>query len=200
MKMTIIVSLLLSFSLVSCGSKKKEEKKETAKVSVPSVPAPATLSKSETKNLSQDWSPRVKQVYSQLEEKYGQPNEGTESMFIWYNNGPWKKTVLYNEPGKNILEQVVDMNVPVERMEDLSNFNRSIVVDRTTGEVSSRSDREEMNFLSLNLANEVIEGNKTAMEARREFDEISNSTRAMYMKNLNFAPSYNPNTIEAQEE
>jgi transposase len=29
--------------------------------------------------------------------KYGLPNEATPSMLIWYNNGPWNKTIVHKE-------------------------------------------------------------------------------------------------------
>lgn len=202
MKLSILLTIIMSLMLAACSSAKKEKeekKKEMAAAQAAAVPAAPTLSESQSQQMSANWNPRVKQIYTQLVEKYGQPNEGTESMFIWYNNGPWKRTVLHNEPGSNILEQVVDMEVPAERLGELALFNKSVVVDKTSGEVSSRSDKEDKNFLALNLGKEVIDGNKSAMEARRQYRELSDATeKNQYMDNLNFSSQRSPSSIEGE--
>ncbi len=64
--------------------------------------------------------------------KYGKPNEGTEHMLVWYNNGPWKRTIVYNVETKHIfpvdhtdvMEQWIDYNVPEDKFAaDLQNSN-----------------------------------------------------------------------------
>lgn len=53
-------------------------------------------------------------------QKYGFPQEATMSRVIWYNNKPWKRTVVYREtvphnfptPHKIFLEQAIDYYVP----------------------------------------------------------------------------------------
>lgn len=83
-------------------------------------------------------------------EKYGAPNEYTESMLIWNNNGPWKRTIVYKEevdhhfpmPHKDVLEQFVNRNVPVEKFTELAQYDGSVIVERTKGEISARCDKE----------------------------------------------------------
>lgn len=106
--------------------------------------------------------------------KYGKPNESTEHMLIWYNNGPWKRTIIYNEETKHIfpvdhvdvMEQVIDYQVPANKFSDLASYDGSVTVRRTDGELSAKCDKEGANFLAVNLANDVITGKKSVTEAR----------------------------------
>lgn len=89
-------------------------------------------------------------------------------------NGPWKRTILYKEeiphdfpkPHTDLLQQFIDYKTPVDKFDELATYDGSVIVERTKGEISARCDKEEMNFLALNLANDVATGNKTVEEAR----------------------------------
>lgn len=113
-------------------------------------------------------------------QKYGAPQEVTEERLIWTNNGPWKRTILTRQetkhdfplPHTDFMEQVINYRVPVEMFDDLAAFDGSVMAERTTGELSARCDKEENNILALNLANEVITGKRTAMEAHKEFTNV----------------------------
>ncbi len=133
-------------------------------------------------NLSADevisnWLPEPKELASRLIEKYGQPNEMSTNMLVWYNNGPWKRTVLHNEelphnspkPHTDMLENVIDYQVPPKRASDLDMFDGSVIFDRTAGEMWARCDNEAMNMLALNLANDVITGKRSVEDARMEY-------------------------------
>ena len=112
-------------------------------------------------------------------EKYGAPAEATPSLLIWYKNGPWKRTVVYKEeidhdfpmPHKDVLEQVIDYEVPPDYFDDLAHYDGSVIVERTKGEISARCDKEGANFLALNLANDIVKGNKSVEEARQSYGE-----------------------------
>src|ERR1700721_255009 len=66
-------------------------------------------------------------VASDLITKYGLPKENNAYALTWYDNGPWKRTVLHKEetqhnfpyPHKDILEQTVNYRVPVGKTGDL---------------------------------------------------------------------------------
>ncbi len=100
--------------------------------------------------------------------KYGKPNETTPHMLIWYNNGPWKKTTIYDVETRHIfpvdhtdvMEQVIDYKVPSNKFSALAEYDGSVSVHRTDGEISAKCDMEGANFLALNLANDVITGKK----------------------------------------
>ncbi len=48
----------------------------------------------------------------------------------------------------------------MDKYEDLAMFDGSVIVERTKDEISARCDKEEMNLLALNLANDVAAGKK----------------------------------------
>lgn len=136
-----------------------------------------------------------------LVRKYGQPDEKTASMLIWYTNGPWKRTILYKEEVKHnfpkahvdVVEQFVDHKVPADMLDDLYRFDGSLYVDRTKGEISSRCEREEMNFLALNLAHDILTGKRTVDDARQYYANTAAAFEAgqldnPYLKGLTFTP------------
>lgn len=69
-----------------------------------------------------------------LVKKYGMPNEATDSMRVWLNNGPWKRTTLYKvevelphefpAPHTDSLQQVIDYPVPPNKFSYLANFRQ----------------------------------------------------------------------------
>ncbi|MCK7521191.1 MAG: hypothetical protein MZV64_27655 [Ignavibacteriales bacterium] len=76
-------------------------------------------------------------------EKYGKPDELTPTMLIWYNNDPWKRSVVYREGAASYgfpithcdtLEQVIDYQVPLGKYDALAEFDGSVVAYRTLGE------------------------------------------------------------------
>ncbi len=107
--------------------------------------------------------------------RYGIPDEMTASALTWYDNGPWKRTIvhrdcdqhLFPKPHDDVLEQVVAFAVPLERYDDLARYNGSVHADRTSGELSVRCDDEVTNTLLLNLAVQVAEGELSVEAARR---------------------------------
>lgn len=122
-----------------------------------------------------DWSDTSKKAAKAMLDKYGQPDETTDSMWIWHDNGPWKRTIVYGEavdhrfpmPHKDVLEQFVDYDAPVDKFDELAAFDGSVIVERTKAEMSARCDKEAANFLAINLANDVATGKRSVEEARR---------------------------------
>jgi pimeloyl-ACP methyl ester carboxylesterase len=43
------------------------------------------------------WGATPKKVVHTTIEKYGPPNEATPSRLIWFNTGPWKRTIVYRD-------------------------------------------------------------------------------------------------------
>lgn len=130
--------------------------------------------------------------------KYGAPDHASDMMLCWKNNGPWEKTVVFKEetdhnfpmPHKDVLEQCVSFKVPPDKVDELAKFDGSLKVDRTRGILSATCDKEEMNFLALNLAHDIIIGNKTVEEARdhlaRAAAEFKKGQADQYTQRLHF--------------
>lgn len=123
-----------------------------------------------------DWPEIARSTARMMIEKYGEPNQFNEQALIWYNNGPWQETAVYREPrtrhlvmrDKDYLKQTVNYRVPSDKVAELQRFDKSIDVDTTRGEISSQSESENMNYLALNLAEEIA-GDKRSVEDARAF-------------------------------
>jgi hypothetical protein len=121
------------------------------------------------------WPDAQKNVARQLLDKYGPPNEATPTRLFWYRNGPWKRTELTSDavmhhwpaPHTDFLTQYIDYRVPPELAHLIVQFDGSILVDRTRGEVAARCDSEAANVLGLNMVHELVTGKRTVEEARQ---------------------------------
>lgn len=127
------------------------------------------------------WPDVPREVAQTVMEKYGPPQEATASLLIWHKNGPWKRTILCRDvvqhdfpvPHPDLLEQFVDYQVPPDKFDELAQYDGSVIVERTKGEISARCDKEEMNFLAINLANDIVEGKRSVEEARQFYAETA---------------------------
>ncbi|HSH40186.1 MAG TPA: hypothetical protein VK993_15540 [Chthoniobacterales bacterium] len=137
-------------------------------------PTPNIVDMATVEQIMRDWPKMAQTAAKEMISKYGPPNEVMESRFIWYNNGPWKRCTVYRDeiphhfpnPHSDVLEGVIDYQVPLEKISELVKFDGSLVVERTKGEVISRCDMEAANFLALNMMHEIVTGNMTAEQAR----------------------------------
>ncbi len=125
------------------------------------------------------WPKTPKEVAMKMIAKYGQPNEVTPTMLMWHGNGPWKHTMVFKQevqhdfpgPHTDLLQQVIDYKVPLDKYDDLAMYDGSVVVERTNGVISARCDLEEANFLALNLAHDVATGKRSVADARKFYAE-----------------------------
>lgn len=145
------------------------------------------------------WAPMPKKSAEQTIEKYGAPNEALDSRLIWYNNGPWKRTIVYRDevlhnfpaPHTDVIEQFIDYTVPAEKFSELAAFDGSVIVERTKGEVSARCDMEAANILALNLMHDIVTGKCDAEKAREIYSEVTGTfvlnQPAPYAEKLQFS-------------
>lgn len=144
------------------------------------------------------WPETAQMAATAMIEKYGQPAEVTSDRLIWHDTAPFKRTIVYKEevqhdfpmPHKDVLEQFVDYEVPADKVDELAMYDGSVMVERTKGEMSARCDKEGANYLALNLAHDVVEGDRSVEEAREFY---ANAIREMlegkpsdYMQSLQF--------------
>lgn len=135
------------------------------------------------------WEKQQREAALTIIQKYGYPQEAIPSRLIWYHNGPWKRTVVLRDAAphnlpvnhQDFLAQTVDYRTPVELFDEIARFDGSCYPDRTRGEVTVICDKEEANFLAVNLFHEIVTGKRTADEAKYFMAE----TEANYMlKNI----------------
>ena len=134
-----------------------------------------TVDAMEVERIIDGWPAAQKNIAEQMLAKYGMPNEATPTKLFWYCNSPWKRTVLTSEVvvhhwptvHSDFLTQVIDYRVPPDKFNLIAEFDGSILLDRTKGEVSARCDSEAANVLGLNMVHEIVTGKRTVDEARK---------------------------------
>ena len=129
-------------------------------------------------DVIKNWPDEPRESATRLIEEYGPPAEFSSSLMIWRNTPDgWKRSELSSEltehhfPAKHndFLEQFVDYKVPVGMFSTLAQYDGSVVVDRTRGEMSARCGHTSMNFVAINLAHDIITGRRTVELARAEY-------------------------------
>lgn len=149
----------------------------------------------------QEWPDESREAAQLVIDTYGEPDEATDSLLIWREPGPWKRIEAsktfydHNFPAPHIdsVESFVDYHVPPEAVTALAEFDGSVVVERTAGEVSARCHDEQANFLALNLMHDIVTGQRSVGEARdyyaREFLAARSGGQTPYMERLRFPTS-----------
>jgi hypothetical protein len=140
------------------------------------TPSPAPVSPAAAawvqKNLV-GWPKMSIAVAADLITAYGLPKDSNARELTWYDNGPWKRTVLHKEeiqhnfpyPHKDVLEQTVNYRVPADKVADLVKYDGSLVVDRTRGELTVHCQNEQANTLTLNIADDIVKGDRSVEQA-----------------------------------
>lgn len=147
--------------------------------------------------LTRDWAKTPRQVVQTVMGNYGPPDEATESLLIWHRNGrgsgAWRgrsrwgigsrghTRTSWNRPSTTAFRSTSTASWPV---------TGSVIPERTKGEVSAPCEGEELNFLALNLANDICTGAIDAEKARIRCSEIksafSNGEEHPYTQGLQF--------------
>jgi hypothetical protein len=140
--------------------------------------------------------------------KYGKPDDMTSTLLVWHNSGPWVKTVLFKMeqphkfpmPHTDVLQQWVSYKVPTDMLDELAMYDRSVVVERTTGMISARCDKEGANVLALNLAHDIATGKRSVADTRNMYGEEIMKMKAgqmtEYTKDLTFSPDMNAADVD----
>jgi hypothetical protein len=160
------------------------------------------VSLDEAQRILDAWPAAPRKVAEKLLDHYGPPNEATSTKMFWYRVGPWARMELtadevlhhFPTPHTDFLTQYVDYPVPAEKASALAEFDGSVIVDRTAGQIGARCDHESYNTLTLNLAVDIIEGRRTVDDAREFYAETAAAfvlgRDAPYAERLQFtAPS-----------
>ena len=150
--------------------------------------------------IIESWPAAPKKIVEETISQYGLPNEGTPTMLIWHDNGPWKRTIITSDetahdfptPHTDFITQTINYDVPVEKLPELAEFDGSLIVYRTAGQVMASCDNEAANFLAMNLMHEIVEGRMNAEQARKELGEQQAAwlmnREAPHAQTITFAP------------
>lgn len=150
--------------------------------------------------IIQSWPEDAREPAQLVIDKYGEPDEVTESLLIWHNVGRWKRIVASKAvfrhnmpvPHWDAVESVINYQVPVEFITPIVEFDGSVTVKRTAGEAAAQCHDEEANTLALNLMHDIVTGEKSVRQARdyyaKEFLDYRRKKPTPYMNELRFAP------------
>lgn len=114
------------------------------------------------------WPQQSQTAAHRLIEKYGVPDEVGRKRLVWNDNGPWKRTVVHREAGRDVIEQVASYHINNDRYELVGKLPGQVSAERGREEIASRANSEALNFLALNLADEVLSG-------KRQLDDAANA-------------------------
>jgi hypothetical protein len=126
--------------------------------------------------VADGWSDTSALAARRLIEQYGAPDEVRSDRMVWRGNGPWRRTVvrdvrppLIEGADLGVVEQTIVLPLAPGQAADVSAIDGRVTFDARTAELTARADREELNFLRLNLADDVADGRRTVEDARREY-------------------------------
>src|SRR4029077_19885173 len=71
----------------------------------------------------------------------------------------------FPKPHVDVLEQTVDYRVPLDKVADLLKYDGSLGIDRTRGELSAHCDSEQQNTIALNIADDIVKGERNVEQA-----------------------------------
>ncbi len=137
----------------------------------------------------QEWPERSRLVARTMIEKYGEPSRFGDDALVWFNNGPWQRTVVHRRGlsrglglrDRSVLEQSISYDVPAAKLAELEKFDKRLEFDAASGELSSRSDSESSNYIVLNLADAIISDKRSVDDARdflRRTERLAKSGRS----------------------
>ena len=194
-KLLVPVMMSALVALTACSHKKEEKKSEMNESASYAMPVTQTG----LEKMTAAWPEASKSAIQSMNSKYGLPSAVTDDMVVWSSTAPFKRSIVFREEvdhqfpiqHSDVLMQTVDYRVPLDKVSQLSKFDGSLLIDRTKGEISARNDKEEMNILSLNLADKIVRGEMTAEQARREFskkaEDFASGSTSNLITSLNFS-------------
>lgn len=152
---------------------------QSNKVTTPPMTMSSRADEKMVSNIIDKWMDEPKKAAETMIKKYGQPNEASATHLTWWGNGPWKWTKVENveiphkfpAPHHDLLQQAIDWKIEPKWFTAIAEYDGSVIVERTRGEVSARCDKEEANFLALNLTHDIVSGKRSAENARAFYAE-----------------------------
>lgn len=210
MRLNYFLSLLMIGSLASCSMfKKNSQQKPSSTASAGNQSAQVQSNNQnqaafdQASQLASGWPEQSVIAAKNIIAKYGEPAETTSNQLIWRNVAPFEKIIVHRELyphrfpllHKNVVEHVVKYKAPSNKVDDVWNYNGAVTLDRTRGLMSVIGENEAMNILSMNLAHEILSGERDQESARVKYGQETldylNGQRRDYTQTLIFGNQRN---------
>jgi len=176
------------------------------------APAGVRAQQQSAEEMIKDWPEVSQKAAKDMIAKHGQPGEVTSSRLIWMDKDPFIEIVVFKEPvqhnfpmqHQDVLQHTVAYRVPPDRLDELAQFDGSVIAAMTFGTLSARCDKEEANILALNLADDVLQRRKTTEEARDEYakaiQSLMQGEKVAAVQELQFKPQELAQTRQPGEQ
>ncbi len=157
-------------------------------------------SQAQMDKMMSGWPAASREAAMFMTNKYGPAAAMSKDMMVWGKTGPWKRTIVYAREyphefpahHTDVMQQFIDYKAPPDMYDELAMYDGSVVLERTSGEISARCDKEGANFLALNLAHDIVTGKRKVEDARKMYGEqimkMKAKQPAPYTEKLMFAP------------
>ena len=139
------------------------------------------------------WPEQPRKTAGLMISRYGPPDRKTAESMIWNSRRPWKRIVVHRAAEGKPMEQAISYDIPPGKTAALVLFDHGLAVEPGSWEISARSDSEALNFLTLNLADDVAVGRMSPDEADTFFKKTVELRAAgkssSYTDGLRFRPA-----------
>lgn len=141
------------------------------------------------------WHDGPRRAAELMIERYGPPDTIAPVLATWRGRTPWKWIAVHGDSPDSYLEHAVGYRVPPAAVDALIAFGHGIRFNPDNEEMSARSNSESLNYLALNLADEIAAGKRSPLEAGDFYVRTARSAAAgkssPYLERLRFEP-YQP--------
>ncbi|MCR4294158.1 MAG: hypothetical protein NUW21_01385 [Elusimicrobia bacterium] len=138
------------------------------------------------------WYDSPRREAERLIELYGPPDDVAPALATWREREPFKRIAVHGDSPDTYLEHVIGYRAPPEALEALSRFGHGVRFNPENEELSARSNLDSLNYLALNLADEVVKGERTPEDADAFYVRTARfatfGKSAAYMERLRFEP------------
>lgn len=146
-------------------------------------------------DIVRGWRKDSRLTAARLMEEYGPPDALSKNGLGWKDKGPWKRIVIWNpaafeRAADQYLEQTVAYAAPEDRRQALEEFNDKARVIEEGAALTACSNAEALNFLAINLAEEIGQGVREPEPARLFYERsvalAASGKNSPYMQGLLF--------------
>jgi hypothetical protein len=131
--------------------------------------------------LIANWPQESRTAAMAMQAKYGPPDSSTSDQLIWRDQDPFAEIIVFKSgtphafptQHMDVLAQSIYFNADADDLDELTSFRGNIKVDHARGLMTAKCKDEASNFLALNLAHDILTGQKSVVEANNTLAEKS---------------------------